>query len=70
MMFYYSIDRRERILLLARDIGNPSMDGDHWFPTVRHKDFYLGFSWATGAQGGSRQEESSTEVNALVALLS
>jgi len=53
-------EHRERILLLARDIGNPSI-GDKWFPTVRHKDFYLGLSWATGAEGGARQQESSTE---------
>jgi endo-1,3(4)-beta-glucanase len=37
----------ERVLLLVRDIANPSND-DPYFPTWRHKDWYLGFSWASG----------------------
>lgn len=37
----------ERVLLLVRDIANPS-DKDPFFPTFRHKDWYLGFSWASG----------------------
>jgi endoglucanase Acf2 len=37
----------EHVLLLVRDIANPSED-DPFFPTWRHKDWYLGFSWASG----------------------
>ncbi|XP_013398156.1 uncharacterized protein LOC106164701 [Lingula anatina] len=51
---------RERLTLLARDVGNPSKN-DPYFPVVRHKDTYTGFSWATGIHGGERQEESSSE---------
>jgi endo-1,3(4)-beta-glucanase len=51
---------RERVLSLARDVGNPSLN-DKYFPIVRNKDFYVGISWATGVVGGLRQAESSTE---------
>jgi len=51
---------RERIVSIARDVGNPSFD-DQFFPIVRNKDFYVGISWATGVVGGLRQAESSTE---------
>ncbi|RYG65845.1 hypothetical protein EON64_11075, partial [archaeon] len=37
----------QQVLLLIRDIANPS-DEDPFFPTWRHKDWYLGFSWASG----------------------
>jgi endo-1,3(4)-beta-glucanase len=37
----------QHVLLLIRDIANPSND-DNFFPTWRHKDWYLGFSWASG----------------------
>lgn len=37
----------QHVLLLVRDIANPS-DEDLYFPTWRHKDWYLGFSWASG----------------------
>jgi endo-1,3(4)-beta-glucanase len=57
----------EHVLLLIRDIANPSTD-DPFFPVWRHKDFYLGFSWASGIvtqQGmpnpNGRNEESSSE---------
>mmetsp|Transcript_31779 Transcript_31779/g.30301 ORF Transcript_31779/g.30301 Transcript_31779/m.30301 type:complete len:1026 (+) Transcript_31779:155-3232(+) len=57
----------ERILLLVRDIANPS-GTDPYFPAFRHKDWYLGFSWASGVVtiGGKpypngRNEESSSE---------
>lgn len=57
----------EHVLLLIRDIANPSTD-DPYFPVWRHKDFYLGFSWASGIvtqQGmpnpNGRNEESSSE---------
>ncbi|XP_023932662.1 uncharacterized protein LOC106163518 [Lingula anatina] len=51
---------RERILFLARDVGNPSYRDTH-FPIVRHKDTFMGFSWATGVGPGTRQEESASE---------
>ncbi|XP_077988193.1 uncharacterized protein LOC144442692 [Glandiceps talaboti] len=53
-------DVHPRILAIARDVGNPSRE-DPYFPVVRHKDWYLGMSWATGVIGGLRQAESSTE---------
>jgi endo-1,3(4)-beta-glucanase len=37
----------ENVLLFIRDIANPSPE-DPYFPTWRHKDWYLGFSWASG----------------------
>lgn len=51
----------ERVLTLARDVGNPSRM-DPYFPVVRHKDWYVGISWASGIGPGVRQAESSTEV--------
>lgn len=57
----------ERVLLLVRDIANPS-PADPYFPTWRHKDWYLGFSWASGVvtlmgtpYPNGRNEESSSE---------
>jgi endo-1,3(4)-beta-glucanase len=57
----------QRALMLVRDIANPST-ADPFFPTWRHKDWYLGFSWASGIvtiQGGpypnGRNQESSSE---------
>ena len=54
-------------MLLVRDIANPSPD-DPFFPTFRHKDWFLGFSWASGVvtiEGNpypnGRNEESSSE---------
>lgn len=53
--------------LFVRDIANPSYQ-DKFFTVWRHKDFYLGSSWASGVQqysGGpitnGRNEESSSE---------
>ena len=37
----------EHILVMVRDIANPSKD-DHYFPVHRHKDWYMGHSWASG----------------------
>ncbi|CAH1789729.1 unnamed protein product, partial [Owenia fusiformis] len=51
----------DRIYALARDVGNPNSKADRWFPVARHKDWYMGMSWATGIGPGSRQEESSSE---------
>lgn len=62
----------QHVLMLVRDIANPS-NGDDYFPKWRHKDWYLGFSWASGIvtvdmQDGSkipypngRNQESSSE---------
>ncbi len=35
------------VLDLIRDIANPS-HADNYFPVTRHKDWYLGHSWASG----------------------
>ena len=57
----------ENVLMLIRDIANPSAADPH-FPSFRHKDWYLGFSWASGIvtiQGNpypnGRNQESSSE---------
>jgi len=57
----------ERIMLLIRDIANPSVK-DKYFPLFRQKDWYLGNSWASGIAlfGGrpylnGRNQESSSE---------
>eukprot|EP00599_Poterioochromonas_sp_BG-1_P009041 CAMPEP_0173139988 /NCGR_PEP_ID=MMETSP1105-20130129/4598_1 /TAXON_ID=2985 /ORGANISM="Ochromonas sp., Strain BG-1" /LENGTH=938 /DNA_ID=CAMNT_0014052849 /DNA_START=75 /DNA_END=2891 /DNA_ORIENTATION=+ len=57
----------QHVLLLIRDIANPSND-DIYFPTWRHKDWYVGFSWASGVVtiGGrpypnGRNQESVSE---------
>ena len=56
----------EHVMLLVRDIANPS-PYDPFFPTFRHKDWFLGFSWASGVvtiEGkpypNGRNEESSS----------
>lgn len=55
-------DHKDRIYLVARDVGNPSWRDPH-FPVVRHQDIYNGFSWASGLGPGERQEESASEVS-------
>ncbi len=57
----------EQVLLLIRDIANPSTH-DRFFPQFRHKDWFLGSSWASGIAtlGGQpypngRNQESSSE---------
>jgi endo-1,3(4)-beta-glucanase len=54
----------EKILLLIRDIANPSID-DTIFPTHRHKDWFQGSSWASGVGSppvlNGRNQESSSE---------
>ena len=53
----------EEVLLLIRDIANPSPD-DVYFPTYRMKDWYLGNSWAFGIGAlypNGRNQESSSE---------
>lgn len=65
----------EHVLMLIRDIANPSRD-DPFFPTWRHKDWYLGFSWASGIvtidgkpyPNGRNQESSSEAISAYEAV--
>eukprot|EP01126_Amoeba_proteus_P063743 TRINITY_DN8816_c0_g1_i5.p1 TRINITY_DN8816_c0_g1~~TRINITY_DN8816_c0_g1_i5.p1 ORF type:complete len:571 (+),score=87.66 TRINITY_DN8816_c0_g1_i5:494-2206(+) len=59
-----------RVLDLIRDIANPSTS-DPYFPVTRHKDWYLGHSWAQGldsTQDGKNQESTSEAVNAYYAI--
>ncbi len=56
-------DQFENVLLLIRDIANPSPN-DNFFPMYRMKDWYLGNSWAGGiamAYANGRNQESSSE---------
>ena len=58
----------ENVLLLVRDIANPSED-DKYFPMFRHKDWYQGSSWASGIAypaylNGKNQESSSEAIAA------
>jgi len=65
----------QHVLLLVRDIANPSPK-DPFFPVWRHKDWFLGFSWASGIvtiQGkpypnGRNQESSSEAIHAYEAV--
>ncbi|GMI40347.1 hypothetical protein TeGR_g9517 [Tetraparma gracilis] len=57
----------EPVMSLVRDIANPSAADKH-FPLFRHKDWFLGSSWASGIgliNGGpypnGRNQESSSE---------
>jgi len=55
----------DNILLYIRDIANPSAD-DPYFTTFRHKDWFLGSSWASGIFSAEnsphgRDQESSSE---------
>ena len=62
--------------MLVRDIANPSKE-DPFFPQHRHKDWYMGHSWASGlaVPGGKpnflgrNQESTSEAVNAWCAPL-
>ncbi|KAG7344297.1 glycosyl hydrolase family 81 protein [Nitzschia inconspicua] len=58
----------EQVLMLIRDIANPSKE-DSSFPLFRHKDWYLGSSWASGTTipphlNGNNQESSSEAIAA------
>ena len=60
----------EKILTFARDIANPSAD-DTYFPVTRHKDWFLGHSWANGLveYGDNRSQQSISEaINAYYAI--
>jgi endo-1,3(4)-beta-glucanase len=53
---------KERIYYLARDIANPS-EQDPYFTRFRHKDWYVGHSFASGlfVFGDCRNQESTSE---------
>jgi endo-1,3(4)-beta-glucanase len=62
-----SRDDKARFLLLARDYANPTSDA--FAVAARHKDWYLGHSWASGVcepgnPNGRNQESSSEAVHA------
>ena len=62
----------ERVLLLIRNIANPSKH-DSAFPRFRHKDIYQGSSWASGITeplyfNGRNQESSSEAIAAYEAV--
>jgi endo-1,3(4)-beta-glucanase len=62
----------EDVLLLARNIANPSKEDDA-FPLFRHKDWFRGFSWASGVinpayLNGKNQESSSKTIAAYAAV--
>lgn len=62
--------RHDIVTAFIRDIANPS-DQDEYFPKFRHKDWYVGFSWASGLTSsldGRNQESSSEAVNAWYAI--
>mmetsp|Transcript_51911 Transcript_51911/g.57996 ORF Transcript_51911/g.57996 Transcript_51911/m.57996 type:complete len:1231 (-) Transcript_51911:85-3777(-) len=64
----WAMNNFENVLLLVRDIANPS-DDDHFFPMFRHKDWYQGSSWASGIPypaflNGKNQESSSEAIAA------
>jgi len=55
----------DAVLHLYRDIANPKADA--LYPAARHKDFFVGHSWASGlfaSVSGRNQESSSESVNA------
>lgn len=70
-----AVAQKDRVLLMVRDIANPS-PSDPYFPLWRHKDWYLGSSWASGIvkrswgpdPHGRNQESISEAVNAYDAL--
>eukprot|EP00903_Cladosiphon_okamuranus_P009961 g9449.t1 len=71
----WGVKHHEAVTLLIRDIANPS-SSDPFFPEFRHKDWYLGSSWALGIptlggvpyMNGRNQESSSEAVNAYYAV--
>jgi len=61
---------RQQILAIVRDYGNPST-ADPSFPLARHKDWFLGFSWAGGIEAmanGRNQGSTSEAINSYYAL--
>lgn len=61
---------RPQILTLIRDYANPS-SADSKFPLARHKDWFMGFSWAGGIKFeplGRNQESVSEAINSYYAV--
>eukprot|EP01128_Nolandella_sp_AFSM9_P007004 TRINITY_DN3731_c0_g1_i1.p1 TRINITY_DN3731_c0_g1~~TRINITY_DN3731_c0_g1_i1.p1 ORF type:complete len:815 (+),score=133.38 TRINITY_DN3731_c0_g1_i1:158-2446(+) len=61
---------KDKMIDLIRDIANPSVK-DPYFPVTRHKDWFLGHSWAQGldpTMDGKNQESTSEAVNAYYAI--
>eukprot|EP00435_Cladocopium_sp_Y103_P052068 s892_g16.t1 len=61
---------RPQILTLIRDYANPS-SADSKFPLARHKDWFMGFSWAGGIKFeplGRNQESVSEAINSYYAI--
>ena len=56
--------KKMSINMIIKDICNMN-EADIDFPTVRHKDYYDGHSWASGLiqQGNGKGQESSSEVS-------
>lgn len=57
--------QKQRVLELIRDVANPS-SADTYFPATRHKDWFVGHSWANGISqvaDGKDQESSSEAIN-------
>lgn len=68
----WAMDNFENVLMLVRDIANPSEE-DTSFPLFRHKDWYMGSSWASGVPypaflNGKNQESSSEAIAAYEAV--
>lgn len=62
LSFFILPENVESIMYFVRDYANPSIE-DTYFPFAREKDVYLGHSWASGIGGGTRTQESSSEVS-------
>jgi len=61
---------RQQVLGIVRDYANPSW-ADSSFPVARHKDWFLGSSWAGGilaTVNGRNQESTSESLNAYYAV--
>eukprot|EP00930_Biecheleria_cincta_P001210 TRINITY_DN10236_c0_g4_i1.p1 TRINITY_DN10236_c0_g4~~TRINITY_DN10236_c0_g4_i1.p1 ORF type:complete len:875 (-),score=91.36 TRINITY_DN10236_c0_g4_i1:309-2612(-) len=62
---------QEHILAIVRDYANPS-SADQYYPVTRHKDWFIGNSWASGIQKawsrGRNQESASEAINSYYAV--
>jgi endo-1,3(4)-beta-glucanase len=59
----WSRKHHQKVLMLIRDIANPTREDIH-FPMCRHKDWFMGSSWANGIEApnpNGRNQESSSE---------
>lgn len=67
---WYRQNLEPYVTTLVRDYANNDKD-DPFFAYARHKDWYMGHSWAAGLQSswdGKNQESSSEAVNAYLAV--